>query len=169
MELKKWNGRIKSWGAKYKYALAVLLLGIVLMLLPTQKQVTEENTKEVQPIEQLQLDIEEELSSLLSSLEGAGRVKVMLAVAEGELTLYQTDRTDSQSEGNVSSKTQTILISDSQRNQNGLIYQKNPPVYRGAVVLAQGAQNPSVRLAIVDAVGKATGLGADKIAVLKMK
>jgi hypothetical protein len=63
----------------------------------------------------------------------------------------------------------TILTTDSDRNQTGLIHQKNPPVYRGAVVLTQGADDPAVKLAIVDAVGKATGLGADKIAVLKMK
>jgi stage III sporulation protein AG len=39
----------------------------------------------------------------------------------------------------------------------------------GAVVIAQGADDPSIKLAIVDAVTKATGLGANKISVLKMK
>jgi hypothetical protein len=42
-------------------------------------------------------------------------------------------------------------------------------VYQGAVVLCQGAADAAVRLAVVEAVSKATGLGADKICVLKMK
>jgi len=39
----------------------------------------------------------------------------------------------------------------------------------GAVIVCQGADDPQVRLSIVDAVSKVTGLGSDKISVLKMK
>ena len=169
MELLKWNGNIKAWISKYKYAMAVLLVGLLLMMIPGRETVSQENanneTKNVIPNQ----DLASELSDILGSIQGAGRVKVMLTVAEGERTLYQTDTTYSQSDANTSSKVQTILTTDSDRNQTGLIHQKNPPVYRGAVVLTQGADDPAVKLAIVDAVGKATGLGADKIAVLKMK
>lgn len=169
MELNKWNAGIKSLLAKYKYALAVLLVGLLLMMIPTRERITEETT-ESKPAEAVQsVDLASELKDILCAIEDAGNVKVMLTVAEGERTLYQTDSTYSQSENNTNSKTQTILITDSERNQTGLIHQKNPPIYRGAVILAQGADEPTVRLAIVDAVSKATGLGADKISVLKMK
>ena len=43
------------------------------------------------------------------------------------------------------------------------------PEYLGAVVVCQGANDVQVRLAVVEAVSKVTGLGADKISVLKMK
>ena len=69
----------------------------------------------------------------------------------------------------MTTKTDTVTVTDAQRNESGLIRQVNPPVYKGAVIVCQGADNAAVRLAIVDAVGKATGLGADKISVLKMK
>ncbi len=169
MELKKWSGSIKTWIAKYKYALIVLLVGLLLMMIPSREPEsglkTESESKEV-----LQnVDLATELSEILSNVQGAGKVKVMLTESEGERTLYQTDTTYSQSDTNTNSKTQTILITDSDRNETGLIHQKNPPIYRGAVVLAQGADEPTVRLAIVDAVSKVTGLGADKISVLKMK
>lgn len=169
MELLKWNGNIKAWISKYKYVMAVLLIGVLLMLIPARETVPVETiAKEPNSAVQSQ-DLASELSEILEGIQGAGNVKVVLSVAEGEKTIYQTDSTYTQSEANTSSKTQTILITDSDRNQAGLIYQMNPPVYRGAVVLSQGADEPTVRLAIVDAVGKATGLGADKIAVLKMK
>ncbi len=169
MELLKWNGNIKVWLRKYKYAMAVLLVGLLLMMIPT-RQTTSENEMKNEPLSIIENpDLASELTEILEDIQGAGKVKLMLSVAEGERILYQTDSTYTQSEHNTSSKTQTILITDSNRNQSGLIHQKNPPVYRGAVVLSQGADEPTVRLAIVDAVGKATGLGADKIAVLKMK
>ena len=169
MELLKWNGNIKAWLRKYKYAMAVLLVGLLLMMIPT-RQNTSGNKMENEPQSVIKnQDLASELTEILEDIQGAGKVKVMLSEAEGERILYQTDSTYTQSEQSTSSKTQTILITDSNRNQAGLVHQKNPPIYRGAVVLSQGADNPTVRLAIVDAVGKATGLGADKIAVLKMK
>lgn len=169
MELKKWIGSIKLWIRKYKYAAVVLFVGLLLMMIPAREKTHIQKTESEAKNAQIKTDLASELSEILSSIDGAGNVKVMLTESEGERTLYQTDTTYTQSEANTTSKTQTILISDSSRNQSGLIHQKNPPIYRGAVVLAQGADEPTVRLAIVDAVGKATGLGADKISVLKMK
>ena len=66
-------------------------------------------------------------------------------------------------------KTSTVILSDSTRGQEGLVCQVNPPTYLGAVVLCQGADLPSVRLSITEAVSNATGLGYHKITVLKMK
>ena len=43
------------------------------------------------------------------------------------------------------------------------------PVYQGAVVVCEGAERAAVRLAIVEAVSSLTGLGSDKISVIKMK
>jgi stage III sporulation protein AG len=93
----------------------------------------------------------------------------MLSISQSEKTIYQTDSTYSQSDDHADSRTQTILISDNQRNETGLVHQKHSPVYQGAIVLAEGADLASVKLAIVDAVSDITGLGADKISVLKMK
>lgn len=169
MELKKSYESIKLRIGKYKYALAVLLIGLLLMMIPTRQSVMGTRNEAETPEVQQSTDPAAELSEILSGIEGAGTVKVMLAVSEGERTHYQTDTTYTQSETNTNTKSQTILITDSNRNQSGLIHRKDPPVYRGAVILAQGADDPTVRLAIVDAVSKVTGLGADKISVQKMK
>ena len=114
-------------------------------------------------------ELEERLSALLSQVSGAGNVQVILTMSSGEETLYQANEDVSTQENGMTTKTDTVTVTDAQRNESGLIRQVNPPVYKGAVVVCQGADNAAVRLAIVDAVGKATGLGADKISVLKMK
>lgn len=144
---------------KYRYAVLVLVIGLSLMLIPTGK-----GTEEPAPTESAvsaEPTAEERLEQILSAIKGAGRVEVLLSYAEGERILYQTD-TGSQS-------TDTVTVTDSDRNQSGLVAQVIPAAYRGAVIVCQGGGDPSVRLAIVDAVSKYTGLGSNQISVLEMK
>lgn len=105
------------------------------------------------------------LIQILSRISGVGEVRVLLSIAEGEETLYQTDSQMSQDQSRI----ETVLVTGSDRAQAGLIKQVKPPVYRGAVVVCKGGDKASVRLAVVEAVSCLTGLGADQISVLKMK
>lgn len=153
---------------KYKYAFIVLLIGILLIMLPSEKAKeaeTRDITKETENI----LPIEEQMSQILSLVKGAGKVQVMITVASGEETLYQSDESKSISNNTTSTRIETITVTDGDRNQQGLVRQINPPIYLGAIVVCQGADNPVVRLAIVEAIADITGLGSDKISVLKMK
>ena len=151
--------------AKYRYPAIILLVGILLMLLPGNK-----GAKMKEPIvEPVPETMEERLEQILSTIEGAGEVHVLLTVAQGELIVYQTDLDTSSVNGKEDVRSQTILITDSQNSENGLVRQVNPPSYLGAVITCTGADNPVVRLAIVGAVSTATGLGADRISVVKMK
>ena len=115
------------------------------------------------------VDLQQRLSNLLSQMAGAGRVKVLLTEATGEQIFYQEDRDTSTSDQSQTTRTDTVIVTDGTHSQEGLIRQVNPPTYLGAVVLCQGADQPSVRLAITEAVANATGLGYHKITVLKMK
>ena len=156
-----------GWINKYKYACIVLIIGVFLMLLPEKPK--EELTQQAQTQQHPVLTVETQLEDILRHVKGAGEVKVMLSIEKGEQIIYQTDSTYSNHENSSDTRTQTILTTDSDRNETGLIHQKNPPVYMGAVVLAQGAENPVVKLAIVEAVSNITGLGTDKISVIKMQ
>ncbi len=167
MDIKGVAGKVKTAIDKYKYVCIVLLVGLTLLLLPDKKQ---------EPIEHISLTQndaerldEKALSDILQAVEGAGNVRVMLSVAAGEKTIYQTDEDTSGIGESGSTKTETVIISDSQRNEAGLINQVNPPVYLGAIVVCQGADSPTVKLAVTQAVSKITGLGTEKICVLKMK
>ena len=110
-------------------------------------------------------DLQTELEDILSHISGAGSVKVLLTQASGEEIIYQTDEDISSDD----IQRDTVLITNSNREDLGLIKQTNPPRYQGAVILCQGADRPEVRLRIVEAVMSATGLTSDKITVLKMK
>ena len=159
--------RIVTAVSKYKYVWIVLLAGLVLMILPESKEESPPANRIDNQAEEK--NDEERLADILANLQGAGEVKVMLTIAQGARTIYQTDTTYATTENTTDSRTQTILITDSQRNETGLIHQKNPPIYQGAIVLAEGADDPIVELSIVEAVSDVTGLGADRISVYKMQ
>lgn len=167
MDIKNTVNKVKSVIAKYKYVCIVLLAGIALLLIPGKKEATNIPVSAPKTSEQ-NLD-EHLLAEILESVSGAGEVRVMLSVASGEKTVYQTNQNSSGAANNVSSKTDTVIITDAQRNEEGLINQINPPVYLGAIIVCQGGDNPSVKLAITQAVSKITGLRTDSICVLKMK
>ena len=168
MDINKLRKTIGTILDKYKYALLIFLIGFVLMIIPGNKQQNEVST-EVPHNSDISVNIEKQLEEILSYVQGAGNVKVMLKQITGEETIYQTDTEADHTESASCEKVETILIQDDQRAETGLVKQVNPPKYQGAVVLCQGADDPSVKLMIADAVSKITGLGLDKIAVLKMK
>ena len=159
---------ISTLTSKYKYAIAVLVLGVGLMLLPKRSNNNlPRQTQEQLPIETV--SVEAQLADILSKVKGAGEVEVMLTIKEGEQILYQTDTNSSQTGDSASSTSKTVIISDKNRTQSALICQVYSPKYQGAIILCTGANDSSVKLAIVDAVSKITGLGADKISVLELK
>lgn len=156
--------KLKSLG-KYKYVLFVILIGVVLMLLPNK------TNRKAEPAETTisEVNEEERIQNILQMVHGAGRVAVYLKTERSEQYIYQTDNdTSSDTDRNDQSK-DTVLVTDSERNQSGLIQTVLTPKYAGAVIVCDGADDAYVKLSIVDAVSKATGLGSDKISVLKMK
>lgn len=150
--------KLIAWISRYRYVLIVVAVGLILMLLPGGSTPKQEKPQQIQETE---ADFATELAEILSKIKGAGKVEVMLTTAQGQETCYQTDsRGEDQS---------TVTITDSARNETGLIRQVNPPTYLGAIIVCQGGDDPGVRLAIVESVAKVTGLGADRISVMKMK
>lgn len=154
---------------KYKYALIVLLAGVFLMLLPSrQERTTAAEPSAGAPASEVS-EMQDALAKLLSKIDGAGRVEVLLSLEYGAESYYQSDEKISAS-GDTESREQMIVLYQPDSTQRLPAVRKTRyPVYRGAVVVCEGAGSPSVELAIVQAVSRLTGLGSDKISVIKMK
>jgi stage III sporulation protein AG len=137
-----------------------VLAGLAILLMPTSRSQAEpEPVIQTAPVQSL----EQRLETILSGIDGAGQVQVLLTEESGRQTLYQTD-----TQSDDSSRTEdTVLVEDGDRTENGLVRQTLEPEYRGAVVICDGADQSAVRLAVVNAVSCVTGLGADRICVLK--
>ena len=160
---------IGRWVKKYRYVWLLLLVGGLFLLFPEEAGKADALvTPPAETMEEM-ADLQEQLTQLLSHLEGAGKVRVLLTEAAGSQTHYETTQDRRKDAAYEELRTETVILTGSDRTESGLVRRVDPPTYLGAVVLCQGADRASVRLAIVDAVSAATGLGADHISVLKMK
>lgn len=168
MDISALSSKVMDFVKKYRYVILILLIGIVLMVFPVK---TEKKVSEVQKpvVEASFSDPTTELVQLLKQIRGVGEVKLLLTLDAGAKTIYQTDQQSTSGNENTSVHIETVIITDSQRTEQGMIQQVIAPQFRGAVVVCQGADDAAVRLAVVDAVSDATGLGSDRISVLKMK
>lgn len=166
MDRVAWKKTVLEFTKKYRFLLAAVLAGLLLLTLP-QRQATSSQLEN--PLPTSKPNLQDDLSAILSQIAGAGNVKVLLTIATGEETVYQTDEDISTGEASSNIHRDTVLTTLTDRTQAGLIRQVIPATYRGAIVLCQGGDNAQVKLAIVEAVKSVTGLRSDCITVLKMK
>lgn len=165
MEIRKTLEQLTRTVGQYKYPMIVILIGLLIMLMPPKSK---EKEIVILPADENIMTVEERLCDILSVISGAGKVRVLLTESLGEEIIYQTDINSNTSANLNDTSSDTVIVSDAERNESGLVRQVNPPVYLGAIIICEGADNPVVRLGIVEAVSTVTGLGADKISVLKM-
>ena len=149
---------------RFRLPLLILALGAMLLLLPSGR--TEKTAQAAQtPVQQTQPDMQQALTRLLSSIEGVGRVELLLTNTGSDETFYQTDVRRS---GETSEET-TVFSSSQSAQKTPVVTKTKKASYAGAVVVCDGADSAVVRLRIVQAVSALTGLGSDKISVIKMK
>lgn len=166
---------------RYRYPLLILLAGLALLLIPGGRG--GESSPETSPpaAEPAQEDwgraycaaMEKELEAALSQMEGAGQVRVLLSLKTGPAARYQTDvnRSSSTEEGRSSESLEekTVMLERGGAYNEPAVVSTAYPVFQGALILAQGAGDPELRLRISAAAAALLGLGADQITVVKMK
>lgn len=147
---------------KNKYVLIVLLLGLVIILIPTgsSKKTEADTSGEAVGLSAPLFSVTEEedrLQRVLEQIEGAGEVRVLLSLrstASRELAQGEEE---------------PLVISTGSGRQSTVELWYDYPEYLGAVIISSGASSARVKLDITQAVSAFTGLGSDKITVIKMK
>lgn len=158
-----------------RYVALVLLAGLALMLIPTGRDGGEEKpaTAPAEDTKDGVSELEGRLEEMLSLIDGAGEVRVMLTLAsDGERVLARdTEKTAESRNGEerLSSSDSAILVQRGSGQSGEVEVKYLYPEYRGAVIAAQGAGSAQVRTAILNAVKAATGLGGEAIEIVKMR
>lgn len=151
---------------KYKYVLLIVAVGIIFMLIPSDREEPAPLVKE--SVSESPRNVTEELCQILGHIQGVGRVKVMITEMTGSETVYQVDTDRTETSDDLHIRTETVIVSAGSE-ERGLIQTVTPPTYLGAIIVCQGADDAAVRLAVATAVSDVTGISMDRISVLKMK
>lgn len=173
-ETKEALSSFKSRLSGHKYVALVLLVGLVLLLLPTSVGGGESSpAPEPEPAAGPDVEYDERrLEEILSLIDGAGEVRVLLTLeTDGERVLARESERSSDTRGGESSESSTnsALVVDLGGGQSGEVEIKYLyPRYRGAVVAARGAGSAAVRSELLEAVKAATGLGGEAVKIVKM-
>ncbi len=167
------GGFLKKLG-QYKYVMLVLALGVVLLLIPAGGGTEESEEAPSEPVAAARGDgeLEARLEEILSLIDGAGEVRVLLTrSSDGESVLAaDSERTDSSgSDGRSQESRDAVIVSKGSGANDTVEVKYLYPEFRGAVVVAQGADSARVSLDLLDAVTAATGLPGDCVKIVKMK
>lgn len=163
--------------ARYKYALLVAAVGVVLLLWPESPAAALGGGGETAQTGSRQEDalreMEAAMEDILGKIQGVGQVDVMLTLQSGGELVLAEDSTlrysgSTQSPDDYDRSSQTVTISGDS-GQDVVVTQELCPQYRGALVVCEGGGSDGVRLQVVEAVSALTGLGADRIAVVQWR
>ena len=148
---------------KYRLPLLIFLAGLILAAWPAGKK-QETKSVPVEAVSGFDLDATtSQLEQLLSGIAGAGRVRLMLTLSGSEKTLYQTDSRTVTSAGSTTTQTETVFRQTGSSEKEPAAQSVLYPQYQGALVVCDGADSASVRLAIIQAVSSLTGSVAIKL------
>ena len=125
--------------------------------------------------------LQQDLENILETMEGVGKVKVLINYAETSTTvaMYNETKTESTTEEtdteggrrNVTqTDTQKEIAYTSETGKSAPITEKIVmPTIEGAVITAEGAGNVNVKANIISATQAVTGLATHKIQVFQMQ
>lgn len=159
-------------------ALLIVLL-YVSTLFPKEKPSSAEPVANTQYAAQTELEVEERLEAVLSSIRGAGRVEVMITYETGPeiVTAMNTDTNSNRSETVDDEKESTVeQKTESQKpatvSGNGgtepIVLTEKQPAVRGVIVVAEGADNVAVRMDLQRAVQTVLNVPASNIEVFAL-
>lgn len=168
--------KLSAFLKKNKFVILVLCLGLVLLLIPSGNKTSEKESPKAETASMDEDDyaakMEVKLEEILSRINGAGKVDVMLTLQRSSYTFYQTDIQSDQSvkEGSTENREdkKTVILSEGSAYDTLAVSTVEYPLFQGALIVSSGADSPAVKLDLILAVSALTGLSSDHITVVKM-
>lgn len=155
-----------------KKLLIIVVIGIVgVLLLVLSELLPEKMTDEVDDntlrissnTDDYETGLENRLTDLIESIDGAGKSKVMLTVDCGDESVYATENKND----NGKNETKYVLV-ENDGNDSGILLKVWMPEIRGVAIVCQGADSAKVREEITGVVTAVLGISTNRINIAKM-
>ena len=124
--------------------------------------------------------LQQDLQKLISSIDGAGKTRVMVTLDSGSKSVYAVDekiddKNDSSDKAGELTKnsqyardTRHIIVNSQSKNEDGLVVEIIQPQIRGVAVVCQGASSAVVRQNITDTVTAVLNISSNRVCITKM-
>ena len=169
---------------KENRAKLITVIGVVILALIMLSELSGACTKEETTASTAVFDceayadsIEERLCEIVGSIDGAGRVKVLVTLQNSEEYIYASDSKQNSDasescDTNGSTTTDTrndseesVIIVDGENGREALVRTMLMPTVGGVVIVCDGADNAQVRERITEAVTTALGISSRRVYV----
>ena len=116
--------------------------------------------------------LEERLTSIISSIDGAGVTRVMITLESGNEDVYlhnydYGEDVDEGGAGNREMKDEYVIV-DSGGAENGIVIRVEEPRIRGVAVVCEGGGNAYVKTQIISTVTALLDISSARVSVAKM-
>lgn len=161
--------------------IGLLGIGLILLsgLLPEKNDKTQTQTNSqiaYVSLTQYENELEQNLADIISSINGAGKTRVLLTMDSTVEQVYATDKNMTQKDTvNSGEATQTnkdtsadstyITVELADGTQQTVLLKEIQPRVRGVLVVCSGGDNSVVKEKIVDAVTKALDISSSRVSV----
>ena len=153
-------------------ALAVMLLLLLSTVSCGDKKTSNADTasRQTEDFSKLERDLEQRLEALISEIDGAGKVSVMVTVDTSSRRVYdRNEKTENSRQSGSDSlhesyerQTEVVLAGSSKEPLEIATVQ---PMVRGAAVVCSGASDPVVKERVANTVAKALNIGISRVYV----
>ena len=183
MDIKQTFEKLKSaFTSDKKLAVlcAVGVLGVLLLVIsefrPSDgKKAEKQSVTAAQNQETYAEDIEKRLTEIVSSIDGAGKTRVMVTLDSGAEQVYaKNEKIKSDTSGgtaiekeNFSNEKEYVLI-ETDGNEGGMIIKLIQPKIRGVAVVCEGGGSDAVRQEITQAITAVLDISASRVYITKM-
>lgn len=164
---------------KVLIAVLVLAAGAITLLLSGRSETAINNEAETSApqngneAEIYVKELEERLISIISAMEGTGRVKVMITLKSGSEDVYLRNSDSGESydpagKNTVDLKNEYVIVDDG-KEEKGIVVRVYQPEIRGVAVVCDGGGNESVCRRITEAVTALLDIGSSSVSVSAME
>ena len=146
---------------KFEYVIIfIALIFVFILFLSSNNSSKVVNQKE---IEDYVMSLEEKLSTHLSKIEGAGKVSVIISVKEGLTTQIAVEKVVTTDSNGSKTEETPVLVSG-----KPIILTEIYPEISGVIIIAKGADDLKVKIALLSATQTYLDVTSDKIEILTM-
>ncbi len=165
-------------GKKSRYFLVIAIcLGLLALIWPVTRTEKISNTgvrtSEISSNKKLNQQLASELEYILSSIDGAGKVKVSITLASGGLKTYAANtrnesRSIDESQNGANKKTtETNVVRDLAVSAGApLLVENKTPEVVGVLVVAQGAKSPVIQEKLVRSTATLLNISPHQVCVM---